>query len=57
MDYLVGHSLFHNMNYGCSKIYVDKIYVGKNYVAKQVVQSFMLTRMMFDKNFVVQWPD
>ncbi len=56
MDYLVDHSLFHNMNYGCSKIYVDKNYVGKNYVVKQVVQSFMWTRMMFDKNSVVEGP-
>jgi hypothetical protein len=30
-------------------MYVDKNYVGKNYVVKQVVQSFMLTRIMFDK--------
>ena len=56
MDYLVDHSLFHNMNYGCSKIYVDKICVGKNYVIKQVVQSFMLTRMVFDKNSFVEEP-
>ena len=44
MDYLVDHSLFHNMNYGCSKIYVDKTYVGKNYVVK------------LDKNSVVEGP-
>ena len=48
MDYLVDHSLCHNMNYGRSKIYVDK-----NYVVKQVVKRFMLTRFMFDKNYVV----
>ena len=57
MDYLVDHSLCHNMNYGCSKIYIDTNYVDKNYVVKQVVQRFMLTRMMFDKNYdVVEGP-
>ncbi len=45
------------MNYGCSKIYVDTNYVDKNYVVKQVGQRFMLTRMMFDKNYdVVEGP-